>query len=171
LRPDVGDLGESPRFLGSNKWRKFELTFRVSESCRLQEIRLVSVGDGPLEQRITGSAWFDQMAIRRVPGRGKVKDSEVGVASFLRIEGEILIDKATSYIPASEGASLNVGDRLFVLEGSRAVIRFSDGCTHLLGENQIFTLAGQSTCALGSTSDKPKGRFSSDTASADSVKC
>jgi hypothetical protein len=171
LRPDVGDLGESPRFLGSNKWRKFELTFRVSESCRLQEIRLVSVGDGPLEQRITGSAWFDQMAIRRVPGRGKVKDSEVGVASFLRIEGEILIDKATSYIPAREGASLNVGDRLFVLEGSRAVIRFSDGCTHLLGENQIFTLAGQSTCALGSTSDKPKGRFSSDTASADSVKC
>jgi hypothetical protein len=111
------------------------------------------------------------MAIRRVPGRGKVKDSEVGVASFLRIEGEILIDKATSYIPAREGASLNVGDRLFVLEGSRAVIRFSDGCTHLLGENQIFTLAGQSTCALGSTSDKPKGRFSSDTASADSVKC
>jgi hypothetical protein len=57
-------LGESERFLGSEKWRGFRLDFAVPADCRLQEIRLESAGKQGFEQRITGEIWFDDLAIR-----------------------------------------------------------------------------------------------------------
>lgn len=63
--PGRQDLGESERFLGGNPWRDFSFDFQVPDSCRLQELRLVSAGKRPFEHAITGGAWFDRMAIRR----------------------------------------------------------------------------------------------------------
>ena len=67
LLPEAVDLAESERFLGSNEWRDFAVDFQVPGSCTLQEIRLVSAGQRPFEYKMTGGAWFDRMAIRRVP--------------------------------------------------------------------------------------------------------
>ena len=67
LHPDTMDLGESERFLGSNQWRSFDFEFQVPASCALQEIRLVSTGKRAFEHEITGGAWFDRMAIRKIP--------------------------------------------------------------------------------------------------------
>ena len=67
LQPEVKDLGESERFLGSNQWRDFGFDFQVPESCRLQEIQLVSAGKRDFEHTMTGGAWFDRLAIRKLP--------------------------------------------------------------------------------------------------------
>jgi tetratricopeptide (TPR) repeat protein len=67
LLSEAADLGESERFLGSNEWRDFGLDFQVPEGCVLQEIRLASAGTRPFEHKITGGAWFDRMAIRKLP--------------------------------------------------------------------------------------------------------
>ncbi len=67
LRPDAADLGESERFLGSNEWRDFGFEFEVPDACVLQELRLASAGTRAFEHKITGGAWFDRMAIRKLP--------------------------------------------------------------------------------------------------------
>jgi tetratricopeptide (TPR) repeat protein len=68
LQPREAVLGESERFLGSEKWRGFRVDFEVPEDCRLQEIRLESAGKRDFEQRISGEIWFDDLAIRRSTG-------------------------------------------------------------------------------------------------------
>lgn len=65
----AGPLGESERFLGSNPWRGFEFEFEVPPACPLQEIRLVSTGEHAFEYVISGGAWFDRMAIRKIARR------------------------------------------------------------------------------------------------------
>jgi len=66
LYPEEKGLGESERFLGTNQWRSFDFELQVPESCLLQEIRLESSGKRSFEHEITGGAWFDRMAIRRI---------------------------------------------------------------------------------------------------------
>jgi tetratricopeptide (TPR) repeat protein len=66
LVPESRNLGESERFLGSNEWRDFGFEFEVSESCRMQEIRLESAGKRPFEHKMDGGVWFDRLAIRRI---------------------------------------------------------------------------------------------------------
>ena len=78
---EARDLGESERFLGSNEWRDFGVEFEVPNSCVLQEIRLVSAGERPVEYKITGGAWFDRMAIRRVPAQEPTGDSNAAGAA------------------------------------------------------------------------------------------
>ena len=68
LQPRQVVLGESDRFLGSEKWRGFKLDFEVPEDCQLQEIRLESAGRVSLEQKISGEIWFDDLAVRRTTG-------------------------------------------------------------------------------------------------------
>lgn len=65
--PKREELGESERFLGANEWRDFGIEFEVPQPCALQELRLVSAGGRPFEHQISGSAWFDRMAIRKLP--------------------------------------------------------------------------------------------------------
>lgn len=67
LLPEPALLGETERFLGANEWRDFAVEFGVPETCTLQELRLVSAGTRAFEHEINGSAWFDRMAINRLP--------------------------------------------------------------------------------------------------------
>jgi tetratricopeptide (TPR) repeat protein len=75
LLPENGALGASERFLGANEWRDFAFDFEVPESCALQELRLASAGERELEQRVTGGAWFDRLAIRRINDRARAPAS------------------------------------------------------------------------------------------------
>ena len=68
LHPRQAVLGESERFLGSEKWRGFKMDFEVPEDCQLQEIRLESAGRQGPEKRVSGEIWFDDLAIRRTTG-------------------------------------------------------------------------------------------------------
>jgi len=60
------DLGESERFLGSGDWRAFAFEFQVPENCSAQEIRLLSAGTRPFENKMSGGIWFDSMGLRRI---------------------------------------------------------------------------------------------------------
>lgn len=67
LQPEPSVLGESERFLGANEWRDFAMELDVPEACRLQELRLISAGTRTFEHQMSGSAWFDRIAVRRLP--------------------------------------------------------------------------------------------------------
>ncbi|MBP6733873.1 MAG: hypothetical protein KAX51_06105 [Chromatiaceae bacterium] len=89
LHPRQAILGESERFLGSEKWRGFKMDFEVPEDCQLQEIRLESAGRQGLEQRVGGEIWFDDLAIRRTTGLtaaaradGAARGREAGAADL-----------------------------------------------------------------------------------------
>lgn len=66
-RPETLTLGSSDRFLGSSEWHEFAFEFEVSETCESQEIRLVTTGQRPSDYKISGGAWFDTLAIRKIP--------------------------------------------------------------------------------------------------------
>ncbi|MCG6861954.1 MAG: tetratricopeptide repeat protein [Chromatiaceae bacterium] len=79
LGPEVKDLGESDRFLGSNEWREFAFEFDVPASCSLQEIRLVSAGERAYEYKINGDAWFDRLAVRKIAKLTRAPNTELQI--------------------------------------------------------------------------------------------
>ena len=66
MLPEKTELGASERFLGANEWRDFQFEFKVPDSCVLQELGLVSAGAQRFEQRLSGGAWFDRLAIQKL---------------------------------------------------------------------------------------------------------
>ena len=66
LTPAPELLGESDRLFGSETWSAFRFEFEVPDTCRGQELRLVSA-DGTNREILTdGELWFDQLSIRRL---------------------------------------------------------------------------------------------------------
>lgn len=61
-------FGATERFLGSSDWREFELEFDVPrENCTAQWLQLEVAARAPVEQDLGGRAWFDALAITRLP--------------------------------------------------------------------------------------------------------
>ncbi len=61
-------IAESGRLLGSHDWHPFELAFVVPEErCGGQTLTLVLAARIAAEQQVVGEAWFDDLAIRRLP--------------------------------------------------------------------------------------------------------
>lgn len=59
-------LGNSERFLGSDQWRYFSLSFEVPETdCDVQSLRLELAGRAALDLEARGSIWFDDMTIEQ----------------------------------------------------------------------------------------------------------
>jgi hypothetical protein len=60
-------LGETPPIKGSSDWRAFDVAFAVPHyACRAQWLTLMVDARVALEQQISGSAWFDDLAVERV---------------------------------------------------------------------------------------------------------
>lgn len=113
LRPRQAVLGESERFLGSEKWRGFKMDFEVPEGCQLQEVRLESAGRQGLEQRVGGEIWFDGLAIRRTigltaaaraDGLARGRDTGPGSESDANAMGQEGSPEQDSQVPASKDA-------------------------------------------------------------------
>jgi hypothetical protein len=62
-------LGEAPMFVGvALAWTEFDLTFTVPDTdCRAQELRLALAARSASEQLVSGSVWYDDMQIARLP--------------------------------------------------------------------------------------------------------
>lgn len=58
-------IASSERFLGSSEWRRFTMEVRVPPSCPGQVLQLEPVGDEGALAFISGSAWFDDLKLRR----------------------------------------------------------------------------------------------------------
>lgn len=60
-------LGASERFLGNDRWRRFETRFSVPEQgCPVQRVRLQLAGRVALDYQAKGGIWFDGLAIERL---------------------------------------------------------------------------------------------------------
>lgn len=75
-------LGESERIFGSDAWSAFRFEFEVPDTCRDQELRLVSADDAGREILTDGELWFAQLGIRRLAAlspltRGKLEASRM----------------------------------------------------------------------------------------------
>lgn len=62
-------LGEGPMFVGvARAWTGFDLSFTVPETdCRAQELRLTLAARSASEQLVSGSVWYDDLKITRLP--------------------------------------------------------------------------------------------------------
>ena len=70
-------------------------------------------------------------------------------ASLRTAEGTVMVNQGERYVTATEGMVLSPGDRIMVMAGSKAVVRFGDGCSLPLGANVVTSIPAQSTCAGG----------------------
>jgi hypothetical protein len=59
-------LANSERFLGSSEWRAFSFELTVAAECRGQILQLEPVGVEESAAYLTGAAWFDDLALRRI---------------------------------------------------------------------------------------------------------
>jgi hypothetical protein len=60
-------LGETSPIKGSFDWRAFDIIFEVPQnSCRAQWLTLMLDARIALEEQVSGDAWFDDLAVRRV---------------------------------------------------------------------------------------------------------
>lgn len=61
----LGILASSERFMGSGEWRPFSMQVSVGESCRGQVLQLEPAGVEGAVAFVSGTAWFDEIALRR----------------------------------------------------------------------------------------------------------
>ncbi len=57
----------SERFTGSSEWRPFSIALEVDPACRGQILQLEAVGADESAAYVTGTAWFDDISLRRMP--------------------------------------------------------------------------------------------------------
>lgn len=69
------------------------------------------------------------------------------VATVDATNGKVLVNRATVYTPATKGMALQVGDRVVVLDGGSASLRFSGDCSRLLDKTSVYTVGAESPCA------------------------
>ena len=87
------------------------------------------------------------------------------VATLGRTEGVVLVNQGKQFVSAPAGQLLLAGDRVLVLQGGQASLRFADGCVLPIASGSLLTVPAKSTCAGGIANIT---RVSMQTAQADS---
>ncbi len=82
--------------------------------------------------------------------------AESPAAELKQIKGSVLVNKGETYRTAPEGTTLQVGDRLMVMDGSSMVLVYRDGCIAEFKQNQIITVEEVSTCEGGNAASVSK---------------
>lgn len=74
--------------------------------------------------------------------------SAMAGAQLTKIDGRVLVNKGTGYSQAAPASSLKVGDRIMVNPGSKATLRFADGCTIPVKPGSVVTIGTTSPCSF-----------------------
>jgi hypothetical protein len=61
-----------------------------------------------------------------------------------------MLNQGKQFVPIKPGQALNAGDRLMVMQGGSAQIRFADGCDVTVEGGSMVAVPTASTCAGGS---------------------
>ncbi|HEX4854370.1 hypothetical protein [Arenimonas sp.] len=64
-------------------------------------------------------------------------------------EGTVLVNQGDDFTTATEAQALAAGDRVLVMEGSRAELTFADGCLLPLAAGSLLDVPAVSPCAGG----------------------
>jgi hypothetical protein len=81
------------------------------------------------------------------------------VASLVQINGTALVNQGEQYTTAREGMTLRTGDRVMVMEGGSAVLKFADGCTHPVDDNRVLTVGSAESCSSGTLAQDAVGPY------------
>jgi len=71
------------------------------------------------------------------------------VAILDEMNGSVLVNQGERFVPATEGQSLNAGDRLMVTKNGNAILVFGRGCTTEVKGGTMVTIPAQSICEGG----------------------
>mgnify|MGYP003490796302 FL=1 len=71
------------------------------------------------------------------------------VASLNVSNGSVLVNQGKQFVTAQPGQVLAAGDRVMVMEGGNAVVKYADVCVQALGSGSLAVVAAQSVCASG----------------------
>lgn len=64
-------------------------------------------------------------------------------------EGQVLVNQGKQFVTAKSGQALAAGDRVMLMQGARASLRFADGCVLPLAESSLVVVQTLSSCAGG----------------------
>lgn len=71
------------------------------------------------------------------------------VATLAKANGSVLINNGKQFVTVQPGKVLVAGDRLMVMEGASAQIRYNDGCLQALNGGSMLVVSAKSVCAGG----------------------
>ena len=64
-------------------------------------------------------------------------------------DGQVLVNQGKQFVTAAPGQALAAGDRVMLMKGARASLRFADGCVLPLAESSLVVVQSLSSCAGG----------------------
>lgn len=64
-------------------------------------------------------------------------------------EGQVLVNQGKEFVSATAGQALVAGDRVMVMQGATASLRFADGCLLPLTQSSLVVVQNLSSCAGG----------------------
>jgi len=70
-------------------------------------------------------------------------------ATLASAQGSVMVNQGKQFVPVQSGQVFAAGDRVMVMQGGSAVLRFSDGCDVTLSSGSITLVPEVSTCAGG----------------------
>jgi len=71
------------------------------------------------------------------------------VATLNVTNGSVLVNQGKQFITAQPAQVLAAGDRVMVMEGGNAIVKYADGCIQTLTSGSLAVIAQQSVCVLG----------------------
>ncbi len=71
------------------------------------------------------------------------------VATINVSNGSVLVNQGKQFVTAQPGQILSAGDRVMVMEGGNASVKYADGCVQALASGSLAVVAAQSVCASG----------------------
>ncbi len=71
------------------------------------------------------------------------------VATLSVTNGSVLVNQGKQFITAQPSQVLAAGDRVMVMEGGNAIVKYTDGCIQTLNSGSLAVIPQQSSCATG----------------------
>lgn len=69
------------------------------------------------------------------------------VATLAVTNGSVLVNQGKQFVTAQPSQILAAGDRVMVMEGGNAIVKYTDGCAQTLESGSLAVISQQSVCA------------------------
>lgn len=70
-------------------------------------------------------------------------------ATLSMTNGSVLVNQGKQFVTSQPNQVLAAGDRVMVMEGGNATVRYADGCVQALNSGSLAVIGQQSVCASG----------------------
>lgn len=69
-------------------------------------------------------------------------------ATVVEVKGEVLVNQGEKYVPAQQGMRVKNGDRIMVMKGGGARIKYDNSCTETAETFSIYDVDSLAACGL-----------------------